>query len=37
MFEESIENITTPDNTFASNLINSYPLRSRCKAWWKLF
>ena len=26
MLEKSIENITTPDNTFASNLNNSYLL-----------
>ena len=24
--EESIENITTPDNTFPQTLVNSYPL-----------
>ena len=33
MSEESIENMTTSNNTFASTLVNSYPL-SHANIWW---
>ena len=33
MSEEGIENITISNNTFASTLVNSYPL-SHANIWW---
>ena len=36
MSDESIEYITTSNNTFASTLVNSYPL-SHANIWWTIF